>query len=373
MQVLRGLATAQARHGHQVVVCTTDRDHPPDGVLPQEYFRTLYHPEVTLKVFGVNFVPLLVSVSMARWLRSSICDFDIVHVHGLYRFPSSFAAWIARRRDIPYIICPHGSLDPYMHERSAYSVGLKRIYERLIDLPNLRAASALHFTTEQEHSRSAFLGLATNTIVVPNGLHWATYKQLPPRGVLRDQWKIGHGPLVLFMGRLHPVKGFDLLIPAFDAVRNNIPGAQLVIAGPENDNFGEQIRTWVRDRGLQNSVHFVGMLNDVEVVQAYVDADVVVLPSYTENFGMTIAEAMACGVPVAITTGVKIHDAVSRAKAGIVTDCDSMQLAHALETLLNDGQLRRKMGDAGRDFVKQNYTWPVVVNALDTAYESMVR
>src|SRR5690606_8058113 len=217
----------------------------------------------------------------------------IVHVHGLYRFPPTYAAWQARQQGVPYIIRPHGSLDPYLYDKStAGSVWLKRLYERWFDLPNLNAASAIHYTAEEERKRAAFLRLRAPSFVVPNGLEWREYAELPRRGALRAKLGLGDAPVVLFLGRLHFKKGLDLLIPAFETLRGRVPEAQLVIAGPENDQYGRLVRQWVAARGLGAAVHFVGPLFERDVVQAYVDADVFALPSYTENFGMTVVEAM---------------------------------------------------------------------------------
>lgn len=174
------------------------------------------------------------------------------------------------------------------------------------------------------------------------------------------------------MGRLHFKKGLDLLIPAFDAVRRRVPEAQLVIAGPQNDDYGKKVHNWVRERGLEAAVRFVGPLYGHDVLQAYVDADVFVLPSYTENFGMTVIEALACALPVVISDQVNIHAEVNRAGAGIVTRCDVNEVAVAIEALLNDAERRRSMGEAGRRLVQDRYTWPAIVQALTKEYEAAI-
>jgi glycosyltransferase involved in cell wall biosynthesis len=267
---------------------------------------------------------------------------------------------------------PHGALDPYLYDKSSRSVWLKRLYERWFDLPNLHGAGAIHYTAEEERERVGFLKLRAPSFVVPNGLDWALYRSLPPRGELRARWGLGEAPLVLFLGRLHFKKGLDLLIPAFDEVRKKIADAQLVIAGPENDGYGLKVRGWVRERGLQHAVHFVGPLHGTDVVQAYVDADVFALPSYTENFGMTVAEAMACALPVVISDQVHIHAEVTQAGAGLVTRCESAEVAAALEALLRAPERRRAMGEVGRRLVQDRYTWPAIVDALIQEYEAVI-
>lgn len=372
-QVLKDLVASQVGVGHEVTVCTTDRANPVQESLPGEHFDRFFPVDVNLRVFPVLYAPLLFSSDMARWLVEEIKKFDIIHIHGLYRFPPTYAAWQARRQGVPYIIRPHGALDPYLYDKnSTGSLRFKRLYERWFDLPNLHGAGAIHYTAEEERERAAFLGLKAPSFVVPNGLDWARFRALPTRGALRARWGLGDAPMVLFLGRLHFKKGLDLLIPAFDALRRRVPGAQLVIAGPENDDYGGKVRGWVRERGLEAAVHFVGSLHGADVVQAYVDADVFALPSYTENFGMTVAEAMACALPVVVSDQVNIHAEVSAAGAGLVTRCDADETTGALAALLQEPDRRRTMGKAGRRLVQARYMWPSIVEALTREYQAVI-
>lgn len=370
--VIHGLATAQADAGHNVTVCTTDCNHPAKTKLPADYFEAFYPSDVTLKVFSVEYAPLLLSFSMAKWLAANVNHFDIVHIHGLYRFPPMYAAYQARKKCVPFVICPHGSLDPYLYDKSAHSVWLKRLFERLFVLPNLNRASGIHYTTDDERKRVSFLALQAPWFVVPNGLDWERYRVMPDRGAFRSDIGIGSAPMILFLGRIHFKKGLDLLIPAFELVRRIKPEAKLVIVGPENDEYGERVRGWVRDSGLEDAVHFVGALHRDDVVQAYVDADVFALPSYTENFGMTVVEAMACALPVVISDQVNICAEVARVRGGLVVRCDVQELAGALEALLCDADSRKAMGASGRRFVEDTYTWPKIVGALANEYKARI-
>lgn len=372
-QVLKELLNSQEASGHQVCLATTDRNNPVRKRLSQEFFSQICSKTINVHAFPVEYLPILFSAELAHWLRESLRGFDIVHIHGLYRFPPTYAAWQARRQGVPYVVRPHGALDPYLHARSTTGrLGFKHLYERWFDLPNLHAAGAIHYTADEERERAAFLSIRAPSFVVPNGLDWNRYRTLPTRGALRERWGLGEAPVVLFLGRLHFKKGLDLLIPAFDALHRRMPDAQLVIAGPENDDYGRQVRGWVRERGLRADVHFVGLLDGADVVQAYVDADVFALPSYTENFGMTVVEALACELPVVISDQVNIHAEVSGADAGLVTRCDADDVAQALETLLSDADRRRAMGEAGRRLVQARFTWPAIVDALTVEYERVI-
>ena len=370
--VLPQLASAQSAAGHDVVVATTNADQP-SGVYRQPGWDRLSGSEVRVYYAPVQFAPLTVSFGLCSYLLRAIPSFDVVHVHGLYRFPATMAAKLCRWFGVPFVIRPHGSLDPYLYGRSTSgNLRLKRLYERWLDLPNLNAAAAVHYTAEEERERASFLELRAPSFVIPNGLDWEQYRTLPTRGDMRARWGLGDAPVALFLGRLHVKKGLDLLIPAFESVLRVRPDAHLVIAGPENDDYGRTVREWVTERNLDPYVHFVGPLQGADVLRAYVDADVFVLPSYTENFGMTVVEAMACALPVVISDQVNIHAEISRASAGIVTRCDSDDVATALLALLGDADRRHAAGCAGRRVVREHYSWPAIVDALSEEYALLI-
>lgn len=371
--VLKDLSKEQKKSGLDVTIFATNMDHP-NGIYCKPGQRTLDSScDVTVVFHEVNFSPLGFSRSFAHSINTQIDSYDIVHIHGMYRFPLTYSAYRARKQCVPYIIRPHGSLDPYLYKKSTCgSVLCKRAYEQLFDFPNLNHASALHFTTEEEHKRASFLGLKTPSFVVPNGLDWKNYERLPARGAFRHELGIADEPIILFLGRLHEKKGLDLLIPAFQQVRHSIPKAKLVIAGPDNYNYGMQVGEWVHEHGLDSSVQFVGHLNKAGVIQAYVDADVFVLPSYTENFGMTVVEAMACKLPVVISDQVNIYAKVTESGSGLVTHCDINEVADAVLELLDDTDQCKSMGENGRRTVESNYTWPSIVDALTQEYEKVI-
>ena len=371
-RVLADLVRYQHSVGHALAICTTDRGNPTSRRMDKSAFAPLLNA-AELYCFATEVPPLLVSSRMGAWLRKNIRRYDIDHIHGLYRFPPTYAAYQARKQGVPYIIRPHGTLDPYLYTKSSRSVWLKRLYERWFDIPNLHGAGAVHYTAEDERQRAAFLGLRAPSFIIPNGIDWNRYTQLPTRGAFRAALGLGDAPLVLFLGRLHPKKGLDLLIPAFEMIRRRIADAQLAIVGPENDRFGQQVRAWVAERGLTEAVHFIGHLDGADVIQAYVDADVFVLPSYTENFGMTVVEAMACALPVVISDQVNIHAEVAQSGAGLVTRCDAAEVAGTVAEILKDPDRSIAMGQAGRSAAQMQYSWPGIVATLSQEYEQVIQ
>ena len=373
VSVLKSLVRAQEEAGLDVTIYTTNIDFPK-GIYCEPGERILDDlGRATVVFHRVDFQPLRYSRSLVLSIKSMVGSFDIIHIHGLYRFPPTYAAYQARKQGMPYIIMLHGSLSPYLFKRSTHGgVLLKRLYERLFDIPNLNHASALHFIADEERRRASFLGLKAPSFVIPNGLDWKSYEQLPQRGAFRARLGLGKGSLVLFLGRLHFVKGLDILVPAFAQVRHKYPDAKLAIVGPDNDNYGNQVKSWVRENGLKDCVSFVNMLDGTEVIQAYVDADVFALPSHYDCFPTTVIESLACKLPVVISDQVNIHREISESGGGLVTQCDVGEVAEAITLLLGDADKRRIMGEAGRRYVEEHYTWSTIVDSLTQEYESII-
>ena len=371
--VVRLLSAQQVKNGHEVTICTTNLDFPR-GTLHVPTHEPVTDQGVTFWFHKLSPGPLYFSWSLASWLIRHLRTFEILHVHGLYRFPPTFAAALARYQNIPYLIQPHGALDPFLYQRSDYSLVLKRGYERLFDFPNMNGAQAIHYTSEEERERTRFLSFRAPSVVVSNGLDWADFEKLPEPNLFRTRLGVGRDqPLVLFLGRLNFKKGLDLLIPAFAKTARELSEAVLVIVGPDNEGLGKQVRQWCREHQILERVLLVDHIPSEETRQAYVDADVFVLPSYTENFGMTVVEAMACQCPVVVSDQVNIWEAVDGAGAGLVTSLDVDSIGQAMTRILQDRDLAKKMGSAGRSLVKERFVWESIIEKLDGIYLDILK
>ncbi len=275
---------------------------------------------------------------------------------------------------VPYLIRPHGSLNPLLYKQSHYSLALKRLYERLFEFPNLNNASAIHYTSNAELNSALFLGINSTPVVISNGIDWPPYHHLPENGAFRKQLNLDkNAPLILFLGRINFVKGLDLLIPALARIARSIPDVHLSVVGPDNDDYGRNVKKWCQNQQVENNVSFEGYVSPDIARQAYVDADVFVLPSYTENFGMTVVEAMACGCPVVISDRVNIWRDVHDAGAGLVVGLNSDQLAEAIVKLLKDKDAATAMGQRGRHTAKKKYAWPNIVGQLTGVYQELIK
>jgi glycosyltransferase involved in cell wall biosynthesis len=307
---------------------------------------------------------------MARRLQQVIPRFDVVHIHSLYLFPTLVAGYYARQFRIPYLIRPHGTLHPYLRRRHKFR---KAVYNAVFEGRNLNQAAAIHYTSANEMEAAAPLHLAAPGVVVPLGISFDEFASLPPRGKFRERYpQLAQKRVVAFLGRLTRKKGIDLLIRAMAAVANEIDDTHLVIAGPDDEGYGAVVRSLLEKAGIDKRTTIVGMLHGRERIEFLVDADAWVLPSHTENFGLAVVEAMACGLPVIISDQVDIHREVSDANAGLVVACDASAIAGALSRLLNDPTFAKVLGSAAQGLVQRRFSWEAVASQLLDTYRSIV-
>jgi len=371
VKACKTLCSSLARAGEDVTIYTTDLNYPTgvcDVVLNQEIKQDGY----SLYYFHVQFNSYVFSVDYFKAIKKNINKFDIVHIHGIYRFPQAVAAYYCRKNNVPYIVRPHGSLDPYLFNNNRRKLR-KRFYEYFIENRNLNNASAIHYTTEEEKFLVKPLGFKAKNVVSPNSVEISKYDNLPVRGLFRKKYKIDNNQkIILFYGRINFKKGLDILIDAYSKTLIKYSNMFLVIAGPDNDGYRMRVEKWIDDKGISEKVIFTGMLLGNDSLELLKDADIFALPSYTENFGIAVAEAMACGLPVVISNKVNIYRDVLAAKAGIVTKCDGDEVSDAFISLLADNNKRLIFGKAGKNLVKEKYDPNIITSNLINIYNDLV-
>lgn len=363
------MARAVAALGHKVSIYTTNQDG--SDVLPVPIDRPVIDGGVEIRYFPIQHPKFWgTSWSMARALESNLTNYDIVHIHSLYMFHDLITGHICRKKKIPYMIRPHGSLDPFLYRRHRLR---KAIMENWFENRNIKGASAIHFTTEEEMELARPHIFDRPGVVVPNGLNMNDYMALPPRGSFRQRHpQIADKRIILFLGRLNFKKGLDILVPAFARVLESFSDVHLVIAGPDNEGYGLKVRNWLGERSLFDKATFTGMLNGQDKLAAFCDAEIFVLPSYTENFGISVLEAMACGVPVVLSDKVNTWREIKGAGAGLVISPEPEPLAKAIVTLLNDPVSAKQNGQAGLKLVRENYQWPKIAALLEETYKKII-
>ncbi len=361
------MARAVAELGHDVTIYATDRE-----LAPGEAARLpALAGTAKIELFPQHFPGLFAtSFPLARALREAISRADIVHLHSLYLFHTWATALLCRRFGVPYLLRPHGTLDPFLWKRHR---GRKAVLETLFQNRVLREAASLHYTAEEEMRLAKPYAQGNRGVVVPNGLDLAQYAELPAAGSFcAAHPEIGDRRIVLFLSRLNFKKGLDILVPGFAQAAKRHADLHLVIAGPD-DGMETAARGWVAAEGIGDRTSFVGMLDHKAKLAAFRDAAMFVLPSYSENFGIAIVEAMACGVPVAISDKVNIWREIQEAGAGLVGPADVETVTQQIERLAADPASAAEMGRRGKALAADRFSWTTIARQLETVYRSLAR
>lgn len=304
-----------------------------------------------------------------RLLPQKLADADVLHLHGVWDPILAAAATAARRLNLPYVLAPHGMLDPWSLSQSRLKkrIALVLAYRRM-----LNGAALLHLLNEDESKLIDALHLQPPRRVIPNGISPQEIAHLPPAGTFRRDWpQLGGDPFVLFLGRLHFKKGLDILAHAFAMLAPWHPTLRLVIAGPD-DGARAAALAQLSAAGLAGRALFTGPLFGPAKYAALVDAACFCLPSRQEGFSVAILEALASGTPVVISQACHFPE-VARNGAGEVVPLEASAVAQAIGRVLGGGaQQRQAMGAAGRAMVQADYTWPRIACQTLDAYRQII-
>ena len=365
---LPGLARCLASHGIETTMLTTTADSNSrlDVPLSQPVVRdgvTYVFHDIWRMAGRYGFAP-----SMVRTLRRTVAHHDLVHIHWLYDFSSIAAARAAMAAGVPFVVQLNGSLDPHLRRKNQL---VKRLYMATVGRPLLTRAAAVVFTAEQERRLAAY-GPRRPEWVVPVGLDGASFAHLPPRGTFRAAFPTIDGPFLFFLGRLSLQKGLDLLLGAFEQILRTRADLWLVLAGPDYRGYESHVRHMARKYRVEHRVLFPGLLAHEAKLAAFVDAELFVLSSHAENFGVVITEALACGLPVVISDQVNIHRELAAANAATVVECSVGSVAAGIELALADTGLRRRIAALGPALVHAHYTWDAIVPALVRKYTEAI-
>ncbi len=370
-QMVLGLSKALAAEGVAVTILTTNSngdtgqaplDVPLDRPVTQDGYEIRYFPCSPFRRYKFS-IPLL------HWLSQHADEFDLAHIHALFSPVSTAAATVARRAKLPYIMRPLGTLDPADLRKKRWA---KQIYAALWERANLAGAAAVHFTTTEEARISERFGVTTRDIVIPLGVTPPT-QSTDQHTAIRHQLGITEAvPIVLFMSRIDPKKGLDLLIPALIERLEAGDRFHFILAGsnPQDPAYETTIRQQIANSPLNTCTSITGFVTGDRKAHLLDLADIFVLPSYYENFGIAVAEAMAAGKPVIISQGVYIWNEVAQAAAGwICSNRDS--LSQHLHTALNNPSDRQQRGQNAQTYALNHYSWPAIAQQTIQVYQQL--
>lgn len=302
------------------------------------------------------------SPGLIRWVGAAASSYDVIHIHGLFNPISTLSARVALRAGIPIVIRPFGTLSRYTfrHRRTA----LKNVYFRLVERRNVVGAAALHFTTTIERDSASWhdIDFADRAHVVPPP--W-----LGRNGAANGGSPLGE-PVVLFLGRIAPVKNIEALLDAWPAVLRGEPRATLVLAGSGDEGYVRQLRRRTERLGIGDSATFPGFVSGAAKRALLSSASIVALPSHHENFGIVVLESLDAGVPVVLSPEVQLADFVRRHDVGKVVESKPAALASAIIDTLNDGTLSARTRRVGSELVAGEFSPRVIGDMLSSMYRA---
>ncbi|MDD5034078.1 MAG: glycosyltransferase [Methylococcaceae bacterium] len=319
-------------------------------------------PPAFVKRFPLGLGPRRLgrSPAMRRWLTKAVADREVrlIHNHSLWMMPNVYPGWIAKKSDIPLIVSPHGTLSDWAMRNGS---PVKQLFWPLLQRPVLNATTCFHATAKSEYEDIRRLGFKQAVAMIPIGIdipEWNPKQQSEFR-------------TLLFLGRIHPKKGLDLLLPAWGAVQNRFPDWRLKIVGPDNDGHLQRMQQLAKELGLERIV-FTGALLGREKREAYRDADLFVLPTHSENFGISVTEALAGGTPAIVTKGAP-WQGLEEHQAGWWVDISVDALVACLESALNQPHDELEaMGLRGRSWMEADFSWQRIGKQMVQTYRWMI-
>lgn len=300
------------------------------------------------------------SPAMRRWLQKEVAadNIDLIHNHGLWMMPNVYTGQVAKRSGKILMVSPHGALSAWAMQSGSF---VKRLFWPLLQRPALDAVTCFHATSQAEYKDIRRMGFRQPVAVIPNGIE--IYRLVPK---VRSEFRT-----MLFLGRIHPVKGLDLLLPAWQRVQHHFPEWRLQIVGPENGGYLAKMQALASELHLER-IEFSGELLGEEKRGAYAQSDLFVLPSYSENFGMSVAEALAAGTPAIVTKGapwegLKTHGAGWWIDSGV----DSLE-ACLKDAMQCSRDTLEEMGLRGRNWMEDEYSWAHIGHQMEKTYRWML-
>jgi glycosyltransferase involved in cell wall biosynthesis len=354
------------KRGHEVVVYTTDtldqKARQKTGYLETEGIKIYYFRNISNSLAWKRF---FLSPGIMPRISKEIKTFDVIHLHEFRTFHNIAVHHYAKKYSIPYVLHAHGSVATYFQKGT-----LKRIFDRLWGYKILRDATKVIAVTPMEAEQYKSMGVSERRIeIVPNGIDLAEFDDLPQRGGFRKKYDLDYNQkMILYLGRIHKIKGLDVLAKAFADLSKELNNVKLVIAGPD-DGYLPALKQLIKKLQIEEKVLLPGPLYGEEKLKAYVDADVYVLPSIYETFPVGVLESCACGTPVIVTDRCGIADVID-GQAGLVVPYDKDQLSSAILRMIGDEKARCEFAKRGKSLVGEQFTWEKIAKQLESIYES---
>jgi glycosyltransferase involved in cell wall biosynthesis len=338
--------------GHHVLALTTGaRRNSTQQMRISEDISYEGIPIRCCKMWGP--APPFWSPELRRQVRLRAHDHDIALIRSCWTYVGDAASWECRRVQLPYLAYPEGSLDPWLLR---YSRLKKVFWWHLWERDYFQGAAAIVANTRAEQERIRAMGLTNRIEVIPNGIHLPNLEAAVSRHELEGKWpQLKGNRWIIYMARLHPKKGLDLLLHAFAKITHRFPDHVLIIIGYETDGYAKVIKHMVEELGLKDKVLFTGPVYGDLKIGLLKEAEVFALTSYSEGQPMAVLDALGCGTPALITEECNVPE-VAEVNAGFIVPISVESIAQSLKEMLNDDGLRDEMGNNARKLIVSRFT-----------------
>ena len=361
---VHGLCKALVAEKASVTVYTTSVDGNSNSDV--DHGRAYFKDEVEIFYFMSDKLRrLYFSPQLKTYLRDTIVKYDLLHLHSIFLYPTNIAARIAKRNNVPYVLSPRGMLEKgLIDSKSSF---IKKTWLTLIEKKTIENASLIHLTSDRESDElNRFNYTFPDRIVIPNGVD-AVLDEDHRKRSNSNRFQL------LFIGRINWKKQIDKIILSLQHIDFD---TDLIIAGNDEEGYRSILDKLIADLKLNASqkiqIKFIGEVNHEEKNQLYLNANVMLLPSQSENFGNTVIEAMAMGCPVIVTPQVGASHIVKRAQAGLITDGQPESIASCISQIKNNPGLAAQMSVNAVNEIRQNYLWGKIARRMTATYENVI-
>lgn len=353
-----------AAREHEVTLITPDPlDVPPQWMSPPPGVpRCMVVPK--LGSFD------LLNAEGLQQIKEKLSHTDILHLHAPWTTSNVQVARIARSLGVPYVLTVHGMLDDWCMTQRGMK---KKLYLTLFGRKLIDQAAVVHCTAMAEMQQARKWFSNERIAVLPYLFDLGEFRDLPGKQLAQDAFEPlrQSRPKVLFLSRIHPKKGLELLIEAVSLLKTRNLPVELVVAGEGEPPYVQSLQALVRQHGLESTVHFVGLVKGAMKLSVFQAADIFALPTSQENFGLVLPESLACGTPIITTKGVDIWQDM-QAAGGIIVDRSPQQLADAIQSLITDPARREKLSQRGQKWVAENLDPEKLANSYEALYQNCI-
>lgn len=364
VQSVHLLNTYLVKKGLSVDVLTLNAGLNSDDIKVKTWYNV---DGVRVKYFNfTNFFRFAVSLSFFRNYIKVIRNYDLIHFTGIWNFPIISGLILSHFFKKRFVISPRGAL--YLYTVQMRKSVIKKVIFNVILKYYLKKSEFIHFTSliDQENFYQ-FTKLKTKSIIIPNGLDLTKFNSIDESEFAQTKKEY-----LFFLGRIHPIKGIDILLKAFFNISTKYSGLILIISGPDEEGYLLKVQSQIEELGLKNRIILTGLLDFDSKIHYLKNAKMLILPSQSENFGNVVIEAMACGCPVVISDKVGISKEVDQNEAGIIVKTTVQSVEEGILKLLNDENLRKKIAANGKAMVEKYYDIEKVAEQMSEQYKLVI-